>query len=90
MAKLEFIPVSRDTDFLLIGCLPALAKEIEANRYSKVDSSTGKELGNVSHAQATKLLQNELVHYGGRQRLAVNVKPFGSAALEHQMLGQLY
>jgi hypothetical protein len=89
MAKLDFVRVSRDTDFLLIGCLPALALEIESNRYSGADSALGKGLSAASHAGAIKLLQQELVNYGGRQRLAVNVKPFGSARLEDHMIGQL-
>lgn len=89
MAKLEYVPVSRDTDFLLIGNPVALQDEIEAIRYQRSDSVTAQQLAAIKHASAIKLLQNELVHYGGRQRLAVNVKPFGSAGLEKQMIGQL-
>ena len=89
MAKLEFVPVSVDTDYLLIGNIEALIAECESIRYSSMDSPGAKSMAQERHMQAIRLLQGELVHQLGRERPAISFSPFGSAHLRNQFIGRL-
>lgn len=89
MAKLEFVPVSVDTDWLLIGNIPALKAECFAVRYEESDNEKSLAMAEVKHRQAIKLLNQELTHYTGRLNPAVNVALWGTAKLEHQRIGTL-
>lgn len=89
MAKLEAIPVYKDTDFLVIGCLPALIAECEAIRYSEMDSPTALAMEDRKHKEAIRLLQNELRHYLGSQKPAITNPIYGTAKLQYQRIGYL-
>ena len=89
MAKLEFLPARRPTDFLIIGNLPALKEECLAIRYGEMDSGTGAAMANQKHRAAIRLMNQEMTHYLGKDRVAVNFAPFGTAKLEHQNIGGL-
>lgn len=89
MAKIEFVPVTQDTDFLPIGNIPALKQECMAIWNEEKDSLKARELALVQHSAAIRLLQQELVHYLGRQRPAVNLPIFGTAKLENHGIGTL-
>lgn len=89
MCKLEFAPVKRPTDVLLIGNLPALKAEFQSIRYGEQDSAKAKQLAAVEHQQAIQYLSNELRTYTGSENLSVNVPIFGSARLEEQRIGTL-
>lgn len=88
IAKLEFIPVSRDTDQLLIGNIPALIEEAQSIRYSQMDVPTAAGLELKHHRRAIKLLQDELRHYEGEQRIAVAVVRWPEP-LSYQAIGTL-
>lgn len=77
LAKLEYIPVSRDTDQLLISNIPALKEECLSIRYGDMDTPNAAMLEDKHHKQAIRLLQNELRHQFGEQQPAVNVDTFG-------------
>lgn len=62
MAKLEFIPVARDADWLLIGNLPALKMELMS--LMKEEANVWEQ-SIVYHQKALKLLRDELRHYVG-------------------------
>lgn len=62
MAKLEFIPVARDSDWLLIGNLPALKMELTA--LMKEENNVWNE-SIIYHQKALNILRNELRHYIG-------------------------
>lgn len=62
MAKLEFIPVARDEDWLLIGNLPALKDELQA--ILKSENNLFEE-SLAWHAKALNGLRAELRHYLG-------------------------
>lgn len=81
MAKLEFIPANRATDFLIIGNIPALIEQAKANRYSDMDTAQAQQMAEVNGARAIKYLNDELRHYLGELQPAVNVAPFGTAHL---------
>lgn len=89
MAKLEFVPVRVDSDYLLIGNIEALIAECESIRYSTMDDMRAKQMSQERHVQAIRLLQGELVHQLGKERPAINFAPFGNATLNRQMIGKL-
>lgn len=63
MAKLEFIPVRNNTDWLLIGNLPAIKDEIMS--IMKRENNLPEE-SMAYHALAVQGLRSELRHYLGR------------------------
>jgi len=90
MAKLEYIPVAVDTDYLTpINNLEALIEECISIRYSTQDSPTAAQLSIKHHKDAIRLLNGELIHYEGKSRPAISFKPFGSASLERVNIGML-
>jgi hypothetical protein len=89
MCKLDFKPVKRPTDVLLIGNLAALKEEMQSIKFSEQDSSKAMQFSLLKHQQAVKLLNLELASYTGPTDVAVNVSIFGSARLEHQGIGTM-
>lgn len=89
LAKLEFIPVKNDTDYLLIGNMEALINECQAVRYSEMDTASAKQKEEFHHRQAIRLLNGEIAHYSGVENPAIGIWPFGSARLSRQRIGQL-
>lgn len=89
LAKLELLPVVTDTDYLLIQNLEAIIEEAQSMRYSEMDSSTAKQMAQEKHLQAIRLLNGELNHYIGKDSVAVNFKPFGSARLGKIKIGSM-
>ena len=85
MVKLEFIPANRATDWLIIGNIPALIEEVQALRFGVQDLPTSMGLAQAHHAMAIKLLNQEIGHYMGTQKIAVNFAPFGTANLRRPM-----
>lgn len=63
MAKLEFIPVRQDTDWLLIGNFSALESEIQS--ILKRRNNLAQESA-IWHAMAVQTLRQEARHYLGR------------------------
>lgn len=92
MVKLEFIPVSRSTDFNIIGNIPALIAEAKSIRYSDMDAANAPVMAQTSHRQAIKLLQDEMRHYLGElsSSIAVNFAPFGTARLSRPLQAVRY
>ncbi len=89
MAKLEFIPANRPTDFLIIGNIPALIEEVKAIRYADMDKPEAAVLELKSHRKAIKYLNDELRHYLGELQPAVNFAPYGTAHLSRARIGSL-
>lgn len=89
VAKLDFIPVSVPTDYLLIPNVEATIEEAKAWRYNRMDSSSAKQQAVVHHINAIRLLKGQLVHYLGQDDPAVNFAPFGSARLERLNVGMM-
>ncbi len=89
MVKYEHVELKRDTDFMVIGNLPAVIEECQAIRYSSIDSTTAAGLEIKHHKKAISLLNQELNHYLGKYRPAVVFAPFGGARLERQKVGSL-
>lgn len=89
MAKLELMPVTVDTDYLLIQNIQALIHETQSMRFDEMDSDGASKKSAEHHRAAIRMLQGELVHYEGKDRPAIEFKPFGSAFLERQRIGTL-
>ncbi len=89
MLKYEYQPIRRDTDFLIIGNVPALIEEAQAIRYSSIDEPAAAQLEAKHHSAAIRLLQAEMRHELGSLEPAVNFAPFGSARLCRAGIGSL-
>ena len=73
IAKMEYIPVIRDTDFLVIGNIPALTEMVQALRFFSQDVVASHQLGAAHEKRAIKLMRQELEHYVGIENPAVSV-----------------
>ena len=62
IAKLDHIPVRQDTDYLVIGNIPALKEMCVAIKFYE---NNAIELGNRAEARAVELMKNEARHYEG-------------------------
>lgn len=89
IVKLDLIPVVADSDYLLIQSAEAIIAECQSIRYSEMDSqeAVGKSL--ERHRAAVRYLQGQLIHYEGKESVAVNFAPFGNARLANQHIGRL-
>ncbi len=90
IAKLDLIPVVADSDYCLIQNLEALTEECSSVRYSEMDSPAAKQMSISSHKLAIGYLNGELNHYIGKNAVAVNFAPFGSAHLPCHKIGRLF
>lgn len=86
IAKLDFIPVSVDQDYLLISNLPALKAACESIRYSEMDSPQAQQMAASKWKQAIRRLNNELASHVGRNTITVNFAPFGNDRMRLEML----
>lgn len=77
MAKLEYVPISGDSDYLGIPCVPALIAECTSLRYENMDNLKAAALAEKHHQKALQLLYGQLDHYLGRTRPAISVSLFG-------------
>lgn len=92
IAKLEPIAVTVDTDYLTLqgeGVLEALTDEAQAKRYSRMDAPEAKQMSRERHQSAVSLLNGILNHYIGKNSVAVNFRPFGSADLSKVHVGMI-
>ncbi len=74
LAKLEFIPALKDSDYLIIGCLPALKEEMMSiNKKRKATTNADYQLAMLQSQQAVMYLEEELDHYlGTGRRIGIN------------------
>jgi hypothetical protein len=84
IGRLDFIPVSNETDYLTIQCVPALTEEAQSIRFSRMDSSSASQQSMLHHARALALLNGQLDAFEGKVNTAISVPIFGSARLRPQ------
>ncbi len=89
LVKLDLIPVMADPDYLLIGNLEAIIEEMKALRYSTMDTLNSKQMEQACHHQAVSYLNGELIHFQGRDKPSFTFRPYGSARLDRQRIGEL-
>lgn len=87
IVKLDLIPVVYDTDYCLIQNEEALILECQALRMTKMDTVTAVGKAKTYHDEAIKLLIGECTHFLGKNTIAVNFSPFGTADLRRVRLG---
>jgi hypothetical protein len=63
--------------------------ECQSIRFSEMDVPTAAMQAQNSHQEAIRLLRGELDHYEGKENVAVNVAPFGTARPENQRIGTM-
>lgn len=83
LAKLEFVPMTCDTDFLIIGNLAALKEECMSIRFGEMDGTDAETKSARHHKNAIRLLNGEAVHYFGKRQPALNYRPFGQGSLSN-------
>ena len=86
MAKIEYNPVANDSDFMTIGNLDALKAECQAIRLEEMDNMNAATLAKSKHKDATRLLNEEIIHYLGKETPALSCKPWGRDTLERRNL----
>lgn len=86
IVKLDFVPVVADTDYLIIGNMPALKEECMAVSYGEVDNPNAKRMAQMHHANALRLLFGELDLYVGKNNVSISVPLFGSDRLRRQVV----
>lgn len=74
IAKLEFIPVRKNTDYLILGCIPACEYGAEGVKYTMPPSDMAKAMTLLGLAKLE--LDKELDHYlGAGRRIGMNITP---------------
>jgi hypothetical protein len=89
IVKLDPVPVTFDTDYLLIQSIEALIEEAQSVRYLTMDTSAAKGFALQHHRAAISFLNGQLSHAYGKDSPAVEFAPFGSARLEKARIGTL-
>lgn len=82
--RLDFIPVSNETDYLTIPNVPALIEECQSIRFSRIDDPNGATKMMLHHARALALLNGQCDKYLGKVNTAVKVPIFGSNRMTRQ------
>ena len=80
-AKLDFIPVVNETDYLTVPNVPALLEEAQSIRFNRMDSTSGAQQAALHHQRALALLFGQLDKHLGKISTAVKVPLFGSNRL---------
>ena len=89
LAKLDLVPVTCPTDYLLTQSAEAVISECQSIRMYGMDDAGAKAQGKVYHDRAIEILMGQRVHREGKNTVAVDFKPFGSASLRRQRIGTL-
>lgn len=86
LIKLEFVPVQNDSDFVLVDNLDALAIAMQAVKQSDAYDHDAAEKALV---RAVHELNLDLRNKFPNEVIAVNVSPYGTAALRNHGIGSL-
>lgn len=79
--RLDFIPVVSASDYLAIPNIPALIEQVQAIRYSRMDTPSSAANEAKHHKRALSLLNGQLDLYQGKTNVSVRVPIFGSDRL---------
>lgn len=83
-AKLDFVPLTTDSDYLNIPNIPALIEEGQSLRYSSIDNQISAGLEAKHHNKAIAILNGQMDHVEGKINTAITVPIFGSDRLRAQ------
>lgn len=80
LAKLEYIPAIRDSDPLIIGCIPALEEMCQALRGYSQEVAAAHQMAMLHEKRAIRILKQEMDHYLGVENPAVAVDSLQQAS----------
>lgn len=83
-ARLDFVPVVSEVDYLTIPNIPSLIEECRSIRFSRLDSPSAFQQAAAYHSRALSLLAGQLDLMNGKTNAAVRVPIFGSQRLTRQ------
>lgn len=89
MVKLDLVPVTVATDYLLIQSKEAVIAEMQAIHYSDMESPGAAGKAELAHRAAVRYLNGLSVHYEGKASPSVSFAPFGKSKLSNQRIGTL-
>lgn len=84
MCKLDFVPVTCDSDYLRIMSIPSLIDECMSIRYGRMDTPGAQQLSDKKHASALRILFGQCDHYLGKSNPAIQRHIFGSNRMRMQ------
>ena len=84
LCKLDFVPITCDSDYLNLQSVPALIDACQWIRMSRMDVPGAQQLAEAKHASALKLLYGKLQHYMGNVNPSIQRHVFGSDRLCRQ------
>lgn len=76
--RLDYVPVVSPSDYLSIPNIPALLEEVQAIRYSRLDTPAAERNEAKHHKKAISLLMGQLDLYLGKVNTSIRVPIFGS------------
>lgn len=82
--RLDFVPVTNETDYLTIPNIPALIEESRSIRFSRMDSPAAAQQAILHHGRAISLLNGQLDAYTGKVNTSIKVPIWGSNKLIRQ------
>jgi hypothetical protein len=86
LCKLEFVPLTCDSDYLNLQSVPALIDACQWIRMSRMDVPGAQQLAEAKHQSALRLLYGKLQHYMGNVNPAIQRSIFGSNRMIRQPL----
>lgn len=89
LAKLDYLPIVADTDYLLIQSLEALNLECQSIKMSGTQETAAQGLAANFHKSAIRMLIGQCTHVEGRNNPSINWRPFGSASLEKRRVSMI-
>lgn len=89
IAKLEFMPVVVDSDYLYIDNIPAIKEMCMSIRFGEMDSPSAEAKAILHEKNAIKELNHQMISDNPGSTIAVSMKGQGSAALSRKRIGQL-
>jgi hypothetical protein len=87
IVKLDLVPIVYDTDYALIQSKEAIILTCQALRMERMDSNTTIAKAKAYFDEAIRLLQGQVTHFLGKNTIAVNFSPFGTADLRRVRIG---
>jgi hypothetical protein len=82
--RFDYVPVVSPSDYLSIPNIPALYEQVQAIRYSRLDTPAAAANETKHHAKALALLNGQLDLYQGKTQVSVRMPIFGSDRLRRQ------
>lgn len=86
LCKLDFVPLTCDSDYLNLQSVPALIDACQWLRMSRMDVPGAQQLAEVKYQSALRLLYGKLQHYEGVTNPALQRHIFGSNRMYPQAI----